>query len=143
MVHANTVPNSSHAPLQTRPDAHPVPVGQASPSASAVPPELDPPELLPELVVPLELVPEEEVPDEEPELEDPDDDPELDVPDDVPPDDPPSDVRSPMPTIALHAEAPATTPSAHTTKKARCIRTSLASRIPRPSGPPAPRPTAP
>jgi hypothetical protein len=105
-----------------------------------MPPELPLPLLeVPELLVPLEeavpeLVPEEEAPDEEPELEDPDDD--------VPPDDPPG-VRSPMPTIALQAEAPATTPSAHTTRKARCIRTSLASRIPRPSAPPAPSPTAP
>jgi hypothetical protein len=163
IVHANTVPNSSqtpplahespavvqvrrHAPLQTRPDAQPVPLGQAAPSANPLPPELVPPEVLPELLVPLEepvpelvpeLVPEEEAPDEEPELEEPDE-----LPDDVPPDDPPSGVRSPIPTIVLHAEAPAMIPIPHTTTSDRRIRTSPASRNPRPSAPPAPSPTA-
>ncbi len=91
--------------------------------------------MLPELLDPLEepvpeLVPEEELPDEEPELEDPDDEP---------PDDPlPPGVRSPMPTIALHAEAPAITPSAPTTKKARCIVRHLITRCSVPTLRPAP-----
>ncbi len=83
------------------------------------------PELLvPELLDAPELVP-EEVPD--------------DVPDEVPPDDPlPPGVRSPIPTIALHAEAPAITPSAPTTKKARCIVRHLITRCSVPTLRPAP-----